>query len=127
MSTQVIPSQDIRETEQQALNKRLEAIGWGLFLIMLGGLGLVPQEQVPGGVWLIGAGLIMLGLNAARYWSQIKMSAFTVGLGILALFAGVGDLLGVDLPLLAILLILIGANMILKPWFENGRGRNLRD
>jgi hypothetical protein len=47
-----------------ALDRRLEGIGWALFLIMIGGLGLVPS--VPQGTWLVGTGLIMLGLNVAR-------------------------------------------------------------
>ena len=104
-----------QDTQKSALNKRLESIGWALFLIMIGGLWLVPDERVPKGTWLIGAGLIMLGLNGARYVSGIKMSGFTIVLGVLALAAGLGDFFGIDLPLLAILLILIGANIILKP------------
>jgi len=104
-----------------ALNKRLESIGWGLFLIMIGGIWLVPDEQVPEGTWLIGAGLIMLGLNLARYLNGIRMSGFTIVLGILALASGLGDLAGVDLPLFPILLILIGASILLKPVFEGRR------
>ena len=105
-------------TQKSALNKRLESIGWALFLIMIGGLWLVPDERVPKGTWLIWAGLIILGLNGARYVSGIKMSGFTIVLGVLALAAGLGDFFGIDLPLLAILLILIGANIILKPLIE---------
>jgi hypothetical protein len=108
--------------EKQALNKRLETMGWGLFLIMLGGQALVPGEQVPEGVWTVGVGLIMLGLNAARYYFGIRMSVFTIVLGSFALLTGVGELLGLDLPALPILLILIGANIILKPLFERSSG-----
>ncbi len=105
------------DTQKSALNKRLEAIGWGLFLIMMGVIWLVPDEQVPQGTWLIGAGLIMLGVNGVRYLKGIKMSGFTIVLGILALAAGLGGLFGVK-PLIAILLILIGASIILKPRIE---------
>jgi len=107
-----------QDTQKSALNKRLEAIGWGLFLIMIGGIWLVPGEQVPQGAWLIGTGLIMLGLNGVRYLNGIKMNGFTIVLGILALAAGLGGLFGVKLPLFAILLILIGAGIILKPLIE---------
>lgn len=122
MSTQASQIKTSPETEKQVLNKRLETIGWALFLIMIGGIGLVPRAQVPEGIWSIGVGLIMLGLNAARYVYKIKMSTFTIVLGILALLTGLGDLFGVDLPVFAILLILIGANMILKPMFEKREG-----
>ncbi len=118
MSVQQSQMKNVPLTDKQILNKRLESIGWALFLIMLGGLGLVPKEQVPEGIWSIGVGLIMLGLNAARYLNQIKMSTFTIVLGFLALLTGVGELMGMDLPVLAILLIIIGAGMILKPMFE---------
>jgi hypothetical protein len=116
------PQQGNQPTEDpRAINERLEHIGWGLFLIMIGGLGLVPDEYVPEGLWLVGAGLIMLGLNGARYVKGIRLSGFTIVLGLIALFSGVGDMFGLDLPVLAILLILIGANMLLKPYLE-GKG-----
>jgi hypothetical protein len=122
MATQETQPENVQEDEKRALNKRLETIGWALFLIMIGGSGLVPKEQVPEGVWSIGVGLIMLGLNAARYFYGIKMSTFTIILGSLALLTGVGDLAGLNLPDLAILLILIGAYMIIRPLIERDRG-----
>ena len=99
-------------------NKRLEAIAWGLFLIMLGWQAFIPAERVNEGVWAIGVGIILLGLNAARYTRRIRMSGFTTVLGIIALLTGIGELAGVDLPGLAILLILLGAQLVLKPWLE---------
>jgi hypothetical protein len=107
-----------QDTRNKSLNKRLEDIGWGLFLIMIGVIWLVPGAQLPHGFWLIGAAAIMLGLNAVRYLNGIKMSGFTIALGLLALAAGLGSLFGLKLPLFAILLILIGASIILKPLFE---------
>jgi hypothetical protein len=114
-STQVKPGQD---PEKTALNKRLESIAWGLFLIMLGGFALVPHNLIPTGVWSIGVGLIMLGLNGARYFYNIKMSGFTTVLGILSVIGGVAELLGFTSLEGAFLLIILGAYLILKPWFE---------
>jgi hypothetical protein len=122
MTAQNDQPSSIQDTQKAALNKRLESIGWGLFLIMIGGIWLVPDEQVPGGTWLVGAGLIMLGLNAARYLNGIRMSGFTIVLGILALASGLSDFAGIDLPLFPILLILIGASILLKPMFERRQG-----
>jgi len=121
MATQETQPENVQEDGKQALNKRLETIGWALFLIMIGCISFVPDEQVPEGVWSIGVGLIMLGLNAARYFNGIKMSTFTIILGSLALLTGVGDLAGLNLPDLAILLILIGAYMIIRPLIEKGK------
>jgi hypothetical protein len=98
-----------------ALNKRLEDFAWAVLLITMGTIWLVPEKQVPQGSWLIAAGLIMLGLNAIRYFNGIKMSGFSLVVGVLALFAGVGAFFSVNLPLLAIAVIVIGACMLLKP------------
>jgi hypothetical protein len=106
------------DEDKVAMNKRLETIGWGLFLVMLGGFALVPDEQVPGGLWSIGLGLIFLGLNAARYFNGIKMSGFTTFLGVIAVLGGVAELIwkmSLEGPLL---LILLGAYLLLRPWFE---------
>jgi hypothetical protein len=100
--------------DKQALNKRLETIGWGLFLIMLGGMAFVPETTVKQGLWSIGIGLLLLGLNAARYYFKIKMSTGTIILGIIALGSGVGDFLGVELPIIEILIIVAGLNMLYK-------------
>ncbi len=39
---------------------------------MIGGLWLAPSQLVPEGTWLIGTGLIMLGLTAARQMDGIR-------------------------------------------------------
>ena len=62
---------------------------------MLGGFALVPDNTIPKGAWSIGIGVIMLGLNTARYFKKIKMSGFTTVLGILALLGGIAELLGI--------------------------------
>ena len=104
--------------EKVALNKRLETIGWGLFLIMLGGFSFVPSDVVAKGVWSIGVGVIMLGLNVARYYYGIKMSGFTTFLGVVSLIGGVLQLLGMHTLEGAILLIILGAYLLVKPWFD---------
>jgi len=106
------------DTEKAALNKRLETVAWGCFLIMLGGFMFVPEEIVKGGWWSIGVGLIFLGLNAARYFRGIRMSGFTTFLGILSVIGGVLDLAGMEGVNGAVLLIVLGGYLILKPYFE---------
>jgi hypothetical protein len=103
---------------KEALNKRLESIGWGLFLVIIGALWLFPEGIVPAGAWLIAAGVIMLGVNAVRYLNDIKMSRASMLLGLLALLFGVGEFVGLDLPFVAILLIVFGASIILRPWLD---------
>jgi hypothetical protein len=112
--------QEVIEIDEQksALNKRLEATAWGLFLIMLGGFLLVPHTIIAKGVWSIGVGMIMLGLNVARYFNKIKMSGFTTFLGVVSLISGVLEILGLNDFEGALLLIILGSYLIVKPWFD---------
>ena len=103
------PPEDARKKD---LNHRLETVGWGLFLIMLGGFALV--RGVPEGTWLIGAGLIMLGLNAVRLMVGIRASWFTLILGTIALLSGLGSVYGVDIPVGPLLIILIGLAIVVR-------------
>lgn len=118
MTTSAAPSTNVQDSEKAALNKRLEGVAWGLFLIMLGGFALVPDDTIPKGVWSIGVGVIMLGLNVARYFYKIRMSGFTTFLGVISLVSGVLELFGnVDIEG-AIFLIILGAYLLVKPWFD---------
>lgn len=105
------------DPEKAALNKRLEGMAWGAFLVMLGGFMFVPEEIIKGGWWSIGVGLIFLGLNAARYFNGLRMSGFTTFLGIISVVGGVLGLVGLDVNG-AVLLIVLGGYLILKPYFD---------
>ncbi|MBN2047214.1 MAG: hypothetical protein JW750_05170 [Anaerolineaceae bacterium] len=106
------------DPEKAATNKRLETIAWGCFLVMLGGFMFVPEEIVRGGWWSIGVGVIFLGLNAARYFNGLRMSGFTTFLGILSVIGGILDLVGMEGINGAVLLIVLGGYVILKPYFD---------
>jgi hypothetical protein len=118
MSEQTSQPESVKDPEKAALNKRLETAFWGLFLIMLGGQFLLKDLNLPEGIWDVGIGLIFLGLNAARYFNGLRMSGFTTFLGILALVGGLAQMIfKFDLGG-ALLLIVLGAYLILKPWFD---------
>jgi len=102
---------------QAAVSRRLDELAWALFLILIGAIWLLPAGTVPEGTWLVGAGLILLGINAVRSIKGVKMSGFAIVLGVLALVAGLGHLAGVKVPVFAILFIIIGASIILRPLF----------
>jgi hypothetical protein len=112
----------IQDPDKVALNKRLETIGWGCFLILWAGSmfwkQIAPGSPLPEGLWSIGVGLIFLGLNAARYYNKIKMSGFTTFLGVLSVVGGVVQLFGVKGVEGAFLLLILGAYLVLKPWFD---------
>ncbi len=101
------------DPRKDELNSRLETISSGLFLIMIGVLALAPKS-VPEGTWLIGAGVIMLGLNLVRILVRIPPSGFSVILGAVALASGIGSVAGIDIPVWPLLLILIGLAVIVR-------------
>lgn len=101
-----------------ALNRQLEGAAWGFFLIMLGGFALVPATTIPKGVWSIGVGVIMLGLNLARYFFKLRLSGFTTFLGVMSLLGGIAQLAGWQALDNALFFFVLGAYLILKPWFD---------
>jgi hypothetical protein len=115
---EVEEAQGVVIPERVALNKRLETIAWGCFLILLGGFMFVPEEIIKGGWWSIGVGLIMIGLNVARYFNGLKMSGFTTILGVLSLIGGGLEVLGFYKLDGAILLIVLGTYVLIKPVIE---------
>ena len=94
--------------------QRLDEIAMALVLIMTGGLWLAPKAMFPEGSWLAGLGLILLGLNATRRVRGLKTSGFGVIVGLIAFAAGIGRIIGQELPLIPVLLIILGAGLILR-------------
>ncbi len=107
--------------QKQAMDKRLESIGWALFFVMSGILLLMPEELVPGGAWLIGTGLIILSFTGIRYLYRIKIEGFWFVMGILFLSFGLAEYFSLDLPILQILLILFGISIIYKAFLSKTR------
>jgi hypothetical protein len=100
-------------TETSDTVKRLDQIGWGIFLVMIGTIWLVPG--VPEGTWLIGTGVLLLALNAIRSRLGIHWNGVSLALGALALAAGLGEFTGIDLPLFPIFLVMVGLALIFRP------------
>lgn len=101
-------------SDSQATGRRLDNMGWAVFLILTGVLWLVPESQVPRGTWFIGIGFLLLGLNGVRVMSNVPVSGFGTILGLLALAAGISAFLGVEVPIVAIGLILLGLGVLVR-------------
>jgi hypothetical protein len=100
------------QVQNGTLGQQLERIGWALFLIMIGGLALLPSGWIPEGTWLVGTGLIMVGMNVVRHLKGLRINGFTVVLGLAATAAGVFSIAGIDFPVFPILLIAVGAQIL---------------
>jgi len=111
MTEQNIQNTKNLRAQKQAMDKRLESIGWALFFVMSGILLLMPEELVPGGAWLIGTGLIILSFTGI-FWFVM---------GILFLSFGLAEYFSLDLPILQILLILFGISIIYKAFLSKTR------
>lgn len=94
------------------ISSRIEAIGWGLLLLMTGVLFLIPG--LPDGTWLVGLGVLMIGLNVARTYVGLPLDRFGVILGFGAVLAGFATMAGIDVPVFALLLIVCGLAIIAK-------------
>lgn len=102
----------------RTLNRRYETVAWGVFFILFGLTSLA--RGLPPGLGTLGVGLILLGLNLARYLSRIPTSGFTMTLGVLALVLGIADLsrallhLPWEVPFFPLLLIVIGVIWLIR-------------
>lgn len=95
----------------------LGTIAWGSFFILWGISELLPS--LPEGTGAIGIGIILVGLNLARSWKGQPSSGFTTTFGILALLLGGLQMarpylhLSFELPIFAILLLVLGLVILL--------------
>jgi hypothetical protein len=102
----------------RTLNRKFETITWGVLFIWWGITLLF--RFLPDGTGMAGTGLILLGLNAARSLNGIPANDFSITLGILALVWGGLELarsilrLPFELPVFAILLIVLGAIVLVR-------------
>jgi hypothetical protein len=106
-------TQQVDFTEKGDLAERLDQIGWGVFLIMIATIWLLPG--VPQGTWLVGTGVLLLLLNAVRSRMGVRWSGISVALGIIALMAGISDMTGIRMPVFPIALLVVGIALVLKP------------
>ena len=106
--------------EIKTLNQRYEIVAWGALFILLGTINLIPG--VPSGTGVLGIGIILLGLNLARYLSKIPTNGFTITLGVIAAVLGgalylLHSLLRIqqfELPFFPVLLVVIGVIFLVR-------------
>jgi hypothetical protein len=102
----------------QVRNRTFEGLAWGAFFIWWGITELYPS--LPSGAWVLGFGVIMLALNAARSANGLPTSGFTITVGVLALLWGGLEMAGVflnlpyELPVFAIVLIVLGVILLAR-------------
>lgn len=97
-----------------------QGYAWGLFLLVLGltwGIPLLPE-----GLAGVAIGLVLLGLNGARYLDGHPTSTFTLALGAIAVFVGLGAAavdyadLYLPVPVVPLLLASLGLALGVRYW-----------
>lgn len=96
-----------------ALDRRIDATGWGLFLVWL---GVALLANLGWGVGLLGAALITLGAQAWRWRRGLEADRFALVLGALLAVSGISNLLDWRIDVLPVLLILAGAALLASAW-----------
>ena len=103
---------DTTNADTPNLAHRLDVLGWGIFFLMTGVLMLFPS--LPEGIWLVGLGVLLLGLAAVRVALGLAFDWFGVILGTGALVAGFGAIAGVHIPVFALFLVACGLALIVS-------------
>jgi hypothetical protein len=93
----------------------LEGIAWAVFFILIGSVFLYGNisHQEPVGMIPIGVGIIWLSLNYARSRLNLKVSNFTLALGIIAIIWGLTERFAPDVSFMAIAAIALGIVLII--------------
>ena len=108
--TQMTGVTDTNNADTKNLAHRLDVLGWGIFFLITGVLMLFPS--LPEGIWLVGLGVLLLGLAAVRVALGLAIEWFGVILGAGALIAGFGTIAGIYIPVFALFLVACGLAII---------------
>lgn len=91
--------------------KNLEAAGWGLFFVWIGISFLAGFSFAVG---LLGVGIITLGVQLARKYSNLKLEGFWIIVGLLFIIGGIWELLKIEVELVPILIIVAGLLLLIS-------------
>jgi hypothetical protein len=93
------------------VERRLDAIGWGLFFIWI---GVALLAQLGWGVGLLGVGVLALGGQGARIWFGLKMDGFGIGFGVVLVVAGICHLLDIRRDLTPVMCVVAGLALVIS-------------
>lgn len=104
--------------QKRILDRRIESIGWALFLIWSGALMISPHGLFPEGSWLMGTGLIIMLSMGIRYLYGIRIDGFWMVLGILALGFGISEFFSLSVSVFPVLIIIMGVVIVYNAFFR---------
>jgi hypothetical protein len=97
-------------TEKSPTNKFLDAVAWGVFIVLLGSCWIASSYYtIDTGIYLaLGTGLILIALNLVRRTMNISISKFSLFIGLLALALSASGIVGYALPFIPTVIVLVG-------------------
>jgi hypothetical protein len=95
-------------------NRILNCLAWGFFFILLGLVWFASTvHAIDTGVYVaVGVGIILIAINLARLGFGIRISKFSLFIGVLAFALGAAGLIGYSLELVPTIIVLIGLFVI---------------
>ncbi len=92
-------------------DRNYDALGWGLFFIWIGICYLAGLSFM---VLLLGAGIIIVCVQLARKFSNLKFEVFWFIVGLLGIIGGLWKLLNIEFDLIPILMIIAGVLLLIS-------------
>jgi hypothetical protein len=107
---------ELKMEEKMQRNKVFDTVAWGAFIITLAAGWLVSEAYKFDTIAYIalGAGIILVALNIARYSSSINISRFSLFVGIMALALSGTGIAGYALPFFPTLILIIGLFIVAR-------------
>ena len=100
-------------SSEEASSRNVGQAGWGLLLIWIGAALLL---HIDWGVGLIGAGAIVLAIQALRRYRGLAWDRFGLVAGLLLVVGGVWNVLDVSVRLVPVLCIAFGIVLLVSAW-----------
>jgi hypothetical protein len=109
------------QPSSEGASKTVATAGWGLLLIWTGAALFLHWSW---GVGLVGAGVIVLGAQVARWYLRLKAEGLSIVAGAAMLVCGLGDLSRMAVDLYPVLFIVAGIALLVSAWARRrGSGR----
>lgn len=104
-----VEKQAPEDAGRTALARKLDAVGWALFLIWIGIILLMGAKA---SLALLGIGIIIVGVQVIRMLYQLSLEGFWFVVGLLILVGAIWQMAGAKFKLVPILLIVAGVALI---------------
>lgn len=95
--------------DERALDRKIDAVGWGIFFLWV---GVALLANLSWGAGLVGVGVITIGGQVWRRYAGVKVERFWVFIGGLFAVAGIWNLLDVRVDLVPLLFIAAGVYIL---------------